>query len=954
MKKAALLPTSLFIYALMLAPCASADPLLLSLEKGLELSWPTSAGNTYQLQGSSNSGGGGPWTDIGPEQPGTGEPQSWLAFTGGTGPYYRVAETVPGSSGGQSVVVNGSFESGTGGGVDNWITGGSQPPVRTDTDAQAGSWSLHSSVFNATASANTASLEQRLSVAGSNVVAGESYEFSFQAKQLSSANGYVQQYELQWLNGAGAYIGGTGLQPFSGGNAIWSKVTIPGLVAPAGAVDARIFFRFVTGAIAGGVGEVYLDDVELSTAGEPEPEVVNFLQPASDPVFRAEWDSILGVHYQPVVSSTLGGPEEWAPLGPQIVGNGGTQSVVFPFTTSPSFMRIQYPDEVTLEVVPLYGVSTIREPDTTIDTPTALITHVADRARDRHAREDQFQAYDHYLTWYWEERTIAIEIIDEVAKGGNTITVNYTTLTPLGAPEFRAFFFGQTTEGQYHFNLLSPLVGPNTYQAVITQKLPEYRALQIGDRMEIEISQFIAAPLHGRSNYYGTAILYIVGEGIVPWQGVGANLDSYPIPVEGRSGGDTTNHYQYSNEPTDVFKQTAGNIAPASAQPFMLGRRLHHTDFADGSHSEPGNPVYTEQVGKLGPQFIARSCVDCHTNNGRSIPPLVGMPVFTSVVKVGADASGTPHPVLGKVIQPQATSGLPETGVAISSYTITNGQYGDGSSYSLRKPNYSFTGTVPPYFSVRSAQQLVGLGLLEAVSEETILALADPDDADLDGISGRPQVLIDPETGESRLGRFTHKAGMARLSHQTAAALNNDMGVTTSIFPILDGEPAGGIPELTDAELGEMVRYLEVLGVSARRDLTDTQALAGEVLFGTAGCLDCHTPQLTTSPYHPLAELRNQTIYPHTDLLLHDMGPGLADNMGEGVASGAEWRTAPLWSIGHTANVSGGEAYLHDGRARSLEEAILWHGGEAEASKEAFRTMTLAERNALIKYLKSL
>ena len=151
-----------------------------------------------------------------------------------------------------------------------------------------------------------------------------------------------------------------------------------------------------------------------------------------------------------------------------------------------------------------------------------------------------------------------------------------------------------------------------------------------------------------------------------------------------------------------------------------------------------------------------------------------------------------------------------------------------------------------------------------------------------------------------------------------------------------------------------MTRYVALLGVGARRDLSDAQALQGEVLFSSANCTACHTPTLTTSPYHPNAELRNQTIHPYTDLLLHDMGPGLADNMGEGVATGSEWRTAPLWNIGLTAGVSGGEAYLHDGRAQTLEEAILWHGGEAEDSKEVFRNMSAADRAALIKFLQSL
>jgi CxxC motif-containing protein (DUF1111 family) len=151
-----------------------------------------------------------------------------------------------------------------------------------------------------------------------------------------------------------------------------------------------------------------------------------------------------------------------------------------------------------------------------------------------------------------------------------------------------------------------------------------------------------------------------------------------------------------------------------------------------------------------------------------------------------------------------------------------------------------------------------------------------------------------------------------------------------------------------------MNRYVSLLGVGARRDLTNTQALRGEQLFTSASCTQCHTPTLTTSPHHPLTELRNQTIHPYTDLLLHDMGPGLADNMGEASASGAEWRTPPLWNIGFTAGVSGGEAYLHDGRARSIAEAILWHGGEGETSKQAFLGMSAADRAALVTFIKSL
>ncbi len=636
--------------------------------------------------------------------------------------------------------------------------------------------------------------------------------------------------------------------------------------------------------------------------------------------------------------------------------------------------------DANASIIALFNASTALEPATSIDTPTARYTYIADRARDRHAREANFNSYDHYLSWYWEQRMANIEIIDRVGKAGQpqTITFNYTTHDLLNPAEFRTFFRGIGTVAEYNNNQVAAFVGSNpsatpgetdyNYTATITQNANfGNRALLVGDRVEIEISMFLNGPRNGRLNYYGTTLLYIVGQGIVPWiQGndiglnggiignVNQSLDSYPLSTNGWLGGQTTLPYQYSNEPEHRFKQMAGNISPTNGQPFMLGRRLHHTDFGDGSHSEAGNPIFSAHVGKLGPKFIAANCVECHVNNGRALPAAVGAPLTKWVFKVGSDASGAAHPTLGHVLQPQSTSGPNEGAVSIASYTTSNGQYGDATPYSLQKPNYSFAGTPPTFFSARIAPQLVGLGLLEAVSESTIQGLADPDDANADGISGRMQTVLDPETNQQRLGRFGAKAGRVRLSHQIAGALNTDMGVTTAIFPQLDGETTNRPVELSAADLDLMTRYVALLGVGARRDLTNAQALQGEQLFATAQCVKCHTPTLTTSPYHPMAELRNQAIRPFTDLLLHDMGPGLADNMGEANATGSEWRTPPLWNIGLTAGVSGGEAYLHDGRARTLEEAILWHGGEAEAAKEAFRTMTATDRAALIKFLKSL
>lgn len=1035
----------IILLLLSLALAANAAQSQLSIQTGVQLNWPTATGNTYRLQWSPAAGG--PWTDLSTSIPGTGTTNTFYDSSPTGTRHYRVLEIVPGSGSNSAIPVNGSFELGSGTNATNWTTSAFQPPIRSSATAHSGGFSMHSALTNTTAASREGMLSQSVAAQGGTVVGGQTYTFSFWAFQVTSGSSYVQQYQVQWRNAANAIIGGTGLANFKGVIGTWTNVSIPNLAAPADAVDVRINFRFVTGAVNGDRGEVFIDDVFLQPAGgSSAPGQTNVLQVPAQPMAKVTWPTESGVEYQPFTTTNLT-PGTWTNYLPNVIGNGSSQTISLPIVHPKEFIHVRRPKlavlpptnlrtvasgvanaiglawtaspsagvlsyrilhgpaggtatntidvgnvtssivsgltpgqtyflaviartadsesapqdatilaqpEVFTGIVPLYDFNTLLEPPTTVDTPSALVTYLGDRARDRHAREGMFSAYDHYLSWYWEERTIAIEIIDQVAKGGTNIIVNYTTLTPLGAPEFRAFFRGINTVAEYHYNYSAPLVGSNQYQAILRRKLPENRALQFGDRIELEISQFIEAPEHGRNNYYGTAILYVVGQGIVPWEGLGPVLDSYPLPESAWLGGRTTLPYQYSNEPEHRFKQMAGNIAPTNAQPFMLGRRLHHTDFGNGTHSESGNPVFTNHIGKLGPKFIARSCVQCHVNNGRALPPALGAPMHQTVVKVGSDPNGLPHSILGSVLQPQATNTVSEGSATITSYTTNHGQYADGTSYSLRKPVYTFQGVAPTYFSARIAPPLVGLGLLEAVSENTILALADPDDTNADGISGRAQVVTDPETGVTRLGRFTSKAGMARLSHQIASAFNTDLGITTTIFPILDGENTNRPPEISATELDQLTRYISLLGVSARRNLTNGAALRGEELFTTANCVKCHHPTLTTSPFHPMAELREQTIHPYTDLLLHDMGPGLADNMGEHGAAGSEWRTPPLWSIGLTAGVGGGEAYLHDGRAASLEEAILWHGGEAEAARESFRTMPPADRNALIEFLKSL
>ena len=588
----------------------------------------------------------------------------------------------------------------------------------------------------------------------------------------------------------------------------------------------------------------------------------------------------------------------------------------------------------------LYDANTVLEPIASyVRADGVVVTRFGDRGRDRHAKDigmydpnNIFNSdhYDHWLAHYWEYRTARVQLEDHVPNGQSLIRATYITEHQLGAKEFRVWFFGLTTTGQFHFNPTATYVGQGTwnddfvktsesghqymYTLDITEQWKKVATfnvpLQVGVNMEFEISQFLLNPPAGaRKNYYGTSYVYVIGTpGVAPfeWQrGVQDELgvnDGTPIPTAGLLGGDTTLGYNYSEEPAGRFMQMATNLSPGNAQPFVRGRRVHHTNFENGVHDErPDNPVWTEQIGKAGNHYVNLSCAKCHVRNGRALVADVGVSLDKWVFKL-ADADGNPDPQLGKVLQPgQTGAGSPEGTVSLGAWTEADG---------LRSPNYVFSNGTPARFSARIAPQLVGIGLLEAVPETTILEWADPGDADSDGISGRAALSEDPLTGAPRLGRFGYKASTSSVSHQVAAALNTDIGVMTSLLPDPDCGDAqtscgSSGEELADSQLDDLVKYISLLGVGARRDYNNT---TGENLFANIGCADCHRDTMTTSEYHPLAELRSQTIHPYTDMLLHDMGPGLADNLGEGVATGAEWRTAPLWGLGHARSVMLGDA----------------------------------------------
>jgi len=288
--------------------------------------------------------------------------------------------------------------------------------------------------------------------------------------------------------------------------------------------------------------------------------------------------------------------------------------------------------------------------------------------------------------------------------------------------------------------------------------------------------------------------------------------------------------------------------------------------------------------------------------------------------------------------------------------------------------------------SPRMSPPMYGLGLLEAIPESDILALADPNDADKDGISGRPNWVFDPvkqaqdDTEPRSLGRFGWKASTPSVLVQAAGAYRDDIGITNYLFttesiagtplydsyrtthPDDDGQAAQGY-EVSEEVVKQVVFYSNTLAVPARRNVDDTQVRHGAALFDNAKCTGCHHPSFVTGT-HPgiwgpsgsssVDAVKAQRIYPFTDMLLHDMGEGLADGRTDYAANGHEWKTRPLWGIGLTQTVNGLSGFLHDGRARTLEQAILWHGGEAEAAKERFRTMSASDRAALIAFLKSL
>ncbi len=433
-------------------------------------------------------------------------------------------------------------------------------------------------------------------------------------------------------------------------------------------------------------------------------------------------------------------------------------------------------------------------------------------------------------------------------------------------------------------------------------------------------------------------------------------------PVRALSGGvDAT----VSDATASAFSLAVPKLSAKQRRAFAVGNSFFNRNWVTAPASTTGRDG-------LGPIFNAQSCSSCHFKDGRGQPPTrervpeLGLLLRLSV----ADRDGRPRPVAlyGGQLQDRAINGVPAEGRIRITHRPVRGRYGDGTPYTLLKPRYEIVdrafGPLPKdlQISPRVAPAVFGVGLLEAVAERVITDHADPGDRDGDGISGRPNRVGSERSGGDALGRFGWKANVPTVEQQNAGAFNGDIGITTPIFPTENcsaGQDAcraaanGGSPEVDAKKLDRVTFYTRTLAVPARRDIDDAATAAGERSFASLGCTACHRPELRTADTDVQA-LSDQIIRPYTDLLLHDMGAGLADGRPDGLASGSEWRTAPLWGIGLVQTVNRHSRFLHDGRARNLQEAILWHGGEAAGAMRRFRALPRADRQNLIAFMRSL
>lgn len=449
----------------------------------------------------------------------------------------------------------------------------------------------------------------------------------------------------------------------------------------------------------------------------------------------------------------------------------------------------------------------------------------------------------------------------------------------------------------------------------------------------------------------------------------GTQAHSYPLQDTPKTGGGGTVEQSDHN----AFSLPQGNLSMTKRLDFSVGNSFFRNPWVIA-------PSSTAARDGLGALFNTNSCQGCHIKDGRGHPPLADEASISLFLRLAIPADPekdveileqhgfVPHPVYGSQLQTAAIPGFKPEAELVINWTHREELLADGTKVTMRVPHYRIEnpqyGPLPVdlLMSPRVAPPMIGLGLLANIPEERILAAADPDDTDNDGISGRANRVWDKAEKTTVLGRFGWKASEPTVMQQSMGAFAGDMGLTSALVPGTDCTPSqgcdaaphGGEPEVSDEVAGFIDFYASSLAVPARRNMDDPQVMAGAKLFNQSDCAACHTPRHVTGEAAGRPDLSRQTIWPYTDLLLHDMGPGLADGRDEFLADGNEWRTPPLWGLGLAQEINPRAGFLHDGRAETLEQAILWHGGEAQASADHYRSMTAEDRTALIRFLESL
>jgi CxxC motif-containing protein (DUF1111 family) len=429
------------------------------------------------------------------------------------------------------------------------------------------------------------------------------------------------------------------------------------------------------------------------------------------------------------------------------------------------------------------------------------------------------------------------------------------------------------------------------------------------------------------------------------------------------SGGETT----VFNRSEEAFGFSALNLTFEEDAEFAIGNSFFRQNWVTA-------PASTTARDGVGPFFNAISCSSCHFKDGRGRAPLMdgetghGLLLRLSIAGVDANGGNLPDPIYGGQLQDGAILGQTLEGKITITYQPITETFADGTMVILQKPSYQINtlgyGALASNLQIspRVANQIIGMGLLEAIPESTLIGFTDENDTNKDGISGRLNYVYDVVSNSTKIGRFGWKANQPNVRQQVAGAFLGDMGITTSLFPNENAPfgvdlsiiPNGGVPEISDVNFERVVLYSRTLAVPARRDYAEQNVLKGKKTFNTIGCTSCHFSKIQTGNTHPIVALRNQTIRPYTDLLLHDMGPDLADNTPDFKATGSEWRTQPLWGIGLIETVNNHTNLMHDGRAKNVTEAILWHGGEGKIAKDKFKKLTLTERNELLEFINSL